>query len=562
MDVNFIAPQISAPSAPSEGPSSRTSMVTGSDPQESPPSFSSVLRSARQDRGRPHDVQKKEAGTSPETETRETKRSHADHRASDAHETPDRPAQDSADADEQTTMEPQDSPESPAGKAGKTDAETAAPNMVPVAALLQIAAMTPSDTPEAGRAVPAIPAAQDQHTQPAVPSVPTSAALAPAVGTASGTSASHPTQSAAASSTAGTASPGLTVQSPVPPSPSQVAPGPSQLGTTPAPSPNLAPTGQADASPTFEKRGEDSALVQTPIFIKEEASAQPQKITAEPAGAAQEEHSQAAAVPHVGEPVETTGQRVAEQREQPELRGAQTPLPPHTWVPKDPSDQAAALARPYEWQRVQSSDEPTDTGSFPRDARTQAEREATLPNGAASATVPTVVTGATATQADSAVAVGTAAHQLPRPMESRTAEPPPAVPPQALSHEAAEARTPILARSVVFEVTQPDLGRVNVRVAMTNDLVHTHLSSDRPDVGQYLVNGQDRLQAALQASGLDMGQFRVHVDRQGAQHGGQEWLSRGYDDRPQQQRGQQRPDDTPADYPPDRRPSGVLSLFA
>jgi hypothetical protein len=69
-------------------------------------------------------------------------------------------------------------------------------------------------------------------------------------------------------------------------------------------------------------------------------------------------------------------------------------------------------------------------------------------------------------------------------------------------------------RSVVVNVTQPDLGHVNIRIAMTNDVVHTHFSSDRLEVGQFIVNGQDRLQAALQSSGLDMGQFRVDIDRQ------------------------------------------------
>ncbi len=69
-------------------------------------------------------------------------------------------------------------------------------------------------------------------------------------------------------------------------------------------------------------------------------------------------------------------------------------------------------------------------------------------------------------------------------------------------------------RSIVVNVNQPDLGHVNIRVAMTNDLVHTHFSSDRLEVGQFFINGQDRLQAALQANGLDMGQFRVDIDRQ------------------------------------------------
>jgi flagellar hook-length control protein FliK len=71
-------------------------------------------------------------------------------------------------------------------------------------------------------------------------------------------------------------------------------------------------------------------------------------------------------------------------------------------------------------------------------------------------------------------------------------------------------------RSVVFEIADPDLGRINIRVAMTNELVHAYLSSDRSEVGQFLINGQDRLQSALQSNGLEMGQFRVDIDRQSA----------------------------------------------
>jgi flagellar hook-length control protein FliK len=73
-----------------------------------------------------------------------------------------------------------------------------------------------------------------------------------------------------------------------------------------------------------------------------------------------------------------------------------------------------------------------------------------------------------------------------------------------------------MTRSVVLDLTQHDLGHVNIRVAMMNDVVHTHVLTDRPEVGQFLINGQDRLQSAFQANGLDMGQFRVDIDRQSA----------------------------------------------
>jgi flagellar hook-length control protein FliK len=112
--------------------------------------------------------------------------------------------------------------------------------------------------------------------------------------------------------------------------------------------------------------------------------------------------------------------------------------------------------------------------------------------------------------------VGAGAHSVPRPIETPTASFVTQAPAVAATHDTTELPMPAMARSIVFEVVQPDLGRINVRVAMTNDMVHTHLSSDRSEVGQFLINGQDRLQAALQANGLDMGQFRVDIDRHSA----------------------------------------------
>jgi hypothetical protein len=109
---------------------------------------------------------------------------------------------------------------------------------------------------------------------------------------------------------------------------------------------------------------------------------------------------------------------------------------------------------------------------------------------------------------------GAAALSMSRPLESSSA--PVAAPPLSAPRDAEELPLPATTRSVVFEVAQPDLGRVNVRVAMANEMVHAYLSSDRAEVGQFLINGQDRLQAALQANGLEMGQFRVDIDRQQA----------------------------------------------
>lgn len=82
-------------------------------------------------------------------------------------------------------------------------------------------------------------------------------------------------------------------------------------------------------------------------------------------------------------------------------------------------------------------------------------------------------------------------------------------------------------KSMVLELSQADLGRVNIRVAVNQDVVHTHFSSDRSDMGQYLQNGQERLQSALQTSGLDLGRFQVDIDRQSAGRSFQQPASQG-----------------------------------
>ncbi len=111
---------------------------------------------------------------------------------------------------------------------------------------------------------------------------------------------------------------------------------------------------------------------------------------------------------------------------------------------------------------------------------------------------------------------GTAALSMSRPVESSTVSSPAPAPPVPISRDAGDSPLSATARSVVFEVAETELGRINIRVALANEVVHTYLSSDRAEVGQFLINGQERLQTALQANGLEMGQFRVDIDRQNA----------------------------------------------
>ncbi|MCS6897791.1 MAG: flagellar hook-length control protein FliK [Nitrospira sp.] len=138
-----------------------------------------------------------------------------------------------------------------------------------------------------------------------------------------------------------------------------------------------------------------------------------------------------------------------------------------------------------------------------------------------------------------------AAGPLPQPTTTDQARRPEPMPGLRLSihHPNPDATGPILPRSVAFEVAGPDFGHINVRVAVRNDLVHAYLSSDRLDVAHYLAAGHDRLQSALQATGLEMGQFRVDIDRHnagrsfhqgGAHDQGRTWQSEkfGWEQRP------------------------------
>lgn len=116
--------------------------------------------------------------------------------------------------------------------------------------------------------------------------------------------------------------------------------------------------------------------------------------------------------------------------------------------------------------------------------------------------------------------------------------------------------------AVQFDLPPTDLGRLRVRVVLSDQTVHTYMTTDRAELGQLLSSRQDQLGTQLSASGLDMGQFRVQVDHHGANHSGQERLSRAYDDTLQQQRGHRQQERPPGSPVPDRERTGMLSLFA
>lgn len=297
-----------------------------------------------------------------------------------------------------------------------------------------------------------------------------------------------------------------------------------------------------------------------PVIAKDTPSTQPTILPTQPSQSQHDQMAEDTAARLVTNQPETGVHQIQEIREQQlapphPLTSARDVLQKEEAAPKN----APALA--HSWDAFTNLDKQSDMQGSDRQDSHHDHTEMPLPQGASAPVLNQQVNDSP--QSAAPFTIGTGIQPMPRALDTHPSSPVLPVQPVMASHDMSDAPMPGQSRSVVFEVAQPDLGRVNVRVALTNDLVHTHLSSDRPDVGNFLMNGQDRLQSALQASGLEMGQFRVHVDRQGANHGGQEWLAREYDDRSQQQRGNQRQQDQPSDTSRnDRQQLGVLSVFA
>ena len=78
--------------------------------------------------------------------------------------------------------------------------------------------------------------------------------------------------------------------------------------------------------------------------------------------------------------------------------------------------------------------------------------------------------------------------------------------------------------SDVFEID----GKVR-SVMLANQTVHTQVTTQHADVGQFLIARQGQLETALNTSGLDLGQFRVLVDRHGSGQGSQDWTPQPHD---------------------------------
>jgi hypothetical protein len=118
-------------------------------------------------------------------------------------------------------------------------------------------------------------------------------------------------------------------------------------------------------------------------------------------------------------------------------------------------------------------------------------------------------------------------------------------------------------QSVHVELPAHDSGPLSVRISMTDQMVHAQFTTDRNDLGALLYTRQDQLQQNLAKSGLELGQFQVHIDQRGQQESLPDRQPRRNGEAPEQQpasqdRNQQAQDRERQNHQTPR----ALSLFA
>lgn len=131
------------------------------------------------------------------------------------------------------------------------------------------------------------------------------------------------------------------------------------------------------------------------------------------------------------------------------------------------------------------------------------------------------------------------------------------------NHSAAMTSASGKAQAVYVELPSHDSGPLSVRISMTDQTVHAQFTTDRNDLGALLLTRQDQLQHTLTKSGLELGQFQVHIDQRGQQDAAPDRQLRRNGDAPEHQPGSQNQhQDTRDREQPKHRPSSALSLFA
>lgn len=119
------------------------------------------------------------------------------------------------------------------------------------------------------------------------------------------------------------------------------------------------------------------------------------------------------------------------------------------------------------------------------------------------------------------------------------------------------------AQTVHVELPLHESGPLSVRISMTDQTVHTQFTTDRNDLGALLLTRQDQLQQTLVKSGLELGQFQVHIDQRGQQDAAPDRQPRRNGDASEQQQGLPNHNQDARDRErPNHRPPSALSLFA
>ena len=131
------------------------------------------------------------------------------------------------------------------------------------------------------------------------------------------------------------------------------------------------------------------------------------------------------------------------------------------------------------------------------------------------------------------------------------------------NHSATMTSASGMAQTIHVELPSHDSGPLSVRISMTDQTVHTQFTTDRSDLGAFLLTRQDQLQQNLGKSGLELGQFQVHINQEGRQeafpdrqprhNGGASEQQMASQDHNRQAQDQERPN---------HRPTHALSLFA
>ena len=133
-----------------------------------------------------------------------------------------------------------------------------------------------------------------------------------------------------------------------------------------------------------------------------------------------------------------------------------------------------------------------------------------------------------------------------------------------LDHSATMTTTSGMPQTIHLELPSHDSGPLNVRISMIDQTVYTQFTTDRSDLGALLFMRQDQLQQTLTKSGLELGQFQVHVNQEGRQDASPDRQSRRNDGTSEQQQPASQDHHPQAQdrERPNHRPLRALSLFA